>query len=127
MNTDDAKNEAPLSWTAGDVWGSVGRTHYATAELDNGDTWKFTVDQTSKGHWVAHGWRNGAMNFYREDRTMKGAKAQSQAHANLAATSTCTECRHIGGHLSYCPVVVRREGAVVLVDEGAVLLGKTGA
>lgn len=107
MNTDNAKNEAPLNWTSEDVWGSLGRTHYATAELDNGDTWKFTVDQPSKGHWVARGWRNGDMKFYREDRTMKGAKAQSQAHANFTATSTCTECRHIGGHVQGCPAVTR--------------------
>lgn len=107
--TETAKNEAPLTWTSKSEWGSVGNTHRASITLDNGDRWSFTVDQPRKGYWTARGWRadrdttgSGDMVFYREDRTMKGAKAQVQAQANLAQTSTCAECRKIAGHKLDC-------------------------
>ena len=93
--------EAPLTWTSSKVYGSQGLTHDATAEI-NGETWKFRVDSPSKGQWVARAWRDGDFALYREDRTMKGAKQQAQEHANYAATSTCTECRKIGGHKLDC-------------------------
>jgi len=93
--------EAPLTWTSSKVWGSVGLTHRASTEI-NGERWTFTVDSPSKGQWVARVWRDGDMTLYREDRTMKGAKEQAQTHANYAATSTCTECRKIGGHELNC-------------------------
>lgn len=95
-------NEAPLTWTSKPEWGSAGNTYRAEVTLDNGDVWKFAVDQPRKGYWVARGWVNGDMKFYREDHTMKGAKAQSQAHANFASTNTCGECRVIGGHKQDC-------------------------
>lgn len=107
--TDTAKNEsngAPLTWRSKKVWGSEGNTHYADVTLDNGDAWSFTVDSPRKGFWVARGWRNGDFALYREDRTMKGAKAQAQAHANLAHTSTCGTCRQVGGHKPDCGPVL---------------------
>ena len=93
--------EAPLTWTSSKVWGSVGMTHRAATEI-NGESWTFTVDSPSKGQWVARAWRDGDFALYREDRTMKGAKQQAQEHANYAATSTCAECRKIGGHKLDC-------------------------
>ena len=112
--TQTPQAEAPLTWTAKKEWGSVGMTHRATIALDNGDRWSFIVDQPRKGQWTARGFRmdaqdaadgrtgSGDMVFYREDTTMKGAKAQSQAHANLAQTSTCAECGRIAGHKLDC-------------------------
>lgn len=110
----NATAEAPLTWTSKSEWGSVGNTHRASITLANGDQWSFVVDQPRKGQWTARGWRkdredvaagrtgSGDMVFYREDRTMKGAKAQVQAHANLAQTSTCDECRKLAGHKLDC-------------------------
>jgi hypothetical protein len=130
--------EAPLTWTSKSEWGSVGNTHRASIELDNGDRWSFVVDQPRKGYWTARGWRadagttgSGDMVFYREDRTLKGAKAQTQAHANLAATSTCDECRKVAGHKLDCSTgraldAERTRGQRVTlraVDEGALVLG----
>lgn len=94
-------DEAPLTWTSGKVWGSEGLTHRAATEI-NGETWKFTVDSPKKGQWVARAWRDGDFALYREDRTMKGAKAQAQTHANYAATQTCAECHEIGVHTLDC-------------------------
>lgn len=108
--TENAKHEAPLTWKSFSEWGSVGNTHRARLDLDNGDFWLFAVDQPRKGYWAVRGWlyangsRSGDMRFYREDRTMKGGKAQAQAHANLAKTSTCGECGHIAGHKLDCSV-----------------------
>uniref|UniRef100_A0AAU7GYN2 Uncharacterized protein n=1 Tax=Streptomyces phage Geonosis TaxID=3158856 RepID=A0AAU7GYN2_9CAUD len=99
--TNQQPAEAPLTWTSSKVHGAVGMTHQASTEI-NGETWSFTVDSPQKGQWVARAWRDGDMALYREDRTMKGAKEQAQAHANDAATSTCTECRKIGGHKLDC-------------------------
>lgn len=108
------QHEAPLTWSAKKEWGSVGNTHRARITLDNGDQWSFVVDQPRKGVWTARGWLKdredvaagrtggGDMVFYREDTTMKGAKAQAQAHANLAQTSTCDECRKVIGHKLDC-------------------------
>ena len=93
--------EVPLIWTSGKVRGSEGLTHRSTAEI-NGETWKFTVDQPTKGHWRTRAWRDGDFELYREGKTMKGAKGQAQAYANYAATSTCTECKRIGGHTLAC-------------------------
>lgn len=113
-------HEAPLTWTSENRWGSVGRTYSAEITLDNGDTWAFQVDQPSKGYWMARGWRNNVFALYREDRTMKGAREQCQAQANLAATSTCGECRKIGGHTEYCATLA--PAPLTAVDEGAALL-----
>lgn len=148
-NNDTAKQqaEAPLTWTAKKEWGSVGNTHRAQITLDNGDQWSFVVDSPRKGVWVARGWLkdredvaagrsgSGDMKLYREDTTMKGAKAQAQAHANLAQTSTCAECRKISGHKLDCGTgraadmertkgqrVGLRVGQLIAVDEGAQLL-----
>ena len=89
MKTDkNAKTGTQLAWTSKAVWGAVGNTHYATAVLDDGDTWTYTVDQPQSGHWVARGWRNGDFRLYREDRTMKGARAKVQDHFNQAQTSS---------------------------------------
>jgi hypothetical protein len=108
------QHEAPLTWTAKKEWGSEGNTHRASVTLDNGDQWSFVVDQPRKGYWVARGFRKAAadvadgrtgggdMVFYRESTTMKDAKAQSQAHANLAQTSTCGECGKVTGHKLDC-------------------------
>lgn len=108
--------EAPLAWSRSKVRGSVGLTHDADTEI-NGEKWVFRVDSPSKGLWVARAWRDGDFALYREDRTMKGAKQQAQEHANYAATSTCTECRKIGGHSEPCidcqPQGVQEEGANV--------------
>ena len=93
--------EAPLTWTKKKEWGSEGLTHRATTTI-NGESWSFAVDSPSKGQWAARAWRDGDMVLYREDRTMKGAKQQAQEHANYAATSTCRECRKIGGHKLDC-------------------------
>lgn len=93
--------EAPLTWTSSKVWGSVGMTHDASTEI-NGEKWAFRVDSPKKGQWVARAWRDGDFALYREDSTMKGAKQQAQEHANYAATSTCPECRKIGGHKLDC-------------------------
>ncbi len=132
--TNDTKQqpaaEHPLTWTSSKVWGSVGMTHDATTEI-NGETWAFRVDSPDKGHWVARAWRDGEFALYREDRTMKGAKAAAQAQANYAATSTCTECRFIGGHTLSCNVPyaetyqVQDETVIVLKDECAQLLKLT--
>lgn len=105
-----AKNEAELTWRSQKEWGAVGNTHRSQVTLDNGDTWKFVVDQPRKGQWTARGWRyeqgaeTGDMRFYREDRTLKGAKAQCQAQVNLAAVQTCGECRRIAGHELDCSI-----------------------
>lgn len=91
-NNDTAKQqpEAPLTWSAKKEWGSVGMTHRADVTLDNGDRWSFVVDSPYKGLWIARGWQltaqdaadgrtgSGDMKLYREDTTMKGAKAQAQ-------------------------------------------------
>lgn len=145
--TNQQPAEAPLTWTSSKVWGTVGMTHRASTEI-NGETWSFTVDSPQKGQWVARAWRDGDMALYREDRTMKGAKGQAQAHANYAATSTCPECRKIGGHKLDCGTgrsadmaksaergeriglraeVTEVQDSVViqLVDEGAELLAAT--
>ena len=108
--TNQQSAEAPLTWTSSKVHGTVGMTHDATAEI-NGETWKFRVDSPQKGQWVARAWRDGDMALYREDRTMKGAKEQAQAHANDAATQTCTE--------------VQDSVVIQLRDEGAELLAAT--
>lgn len=121
--------EAPLIWTSKKVWGSEGLTHNATTEI-NGERWTFTVDQPTKGRWVARAWRDGDFALHREDHTMKGAKQQAQGHANYAATSTCTECRKIGGHKLDCGTGLVADMAkdkargtrITLRDEGAELL-----
>lgn len=140
-NTQPQQDETPLTWTSRKEWGSEGLTHRSETTI-HGERWTFTVDSPSKGQWVARAWRDGDMALYREDRTMKGAKQQAQAHANYAATATCTECRKIGGHKLDCATGraadvarsaehgertgLRAEDApVVLVDEGAELLTVT--
>ena len=145
--TQTPQAEAPLTWTAKKEWGSVGMTHRAQITLDNGDTWRFVVDSPRKGVWTARGWRadadqtaagrTGDMVFYREDTTMKGAKAQSQAHANLAQTSTCAECGRIAGHKLDCgtgqqaatdrTVKVFSRVPLRATDEGAAILGQVPA
>lgn len=112
--------EQPLTWTSGKVWGSEGLTHRTATEI-NGESWKFTVDSPSKGHWVARAWRDGDFALYREAKTMKDAKAQAQAHANYAATQTCAECRKIGGHTLDCGVY--RQLAVAKDIERGTTLG----
>lgn len=141
-NNDTAKQqpEAPLTWSAKKEWGSVGMTHRADVTLDNGDRWSFVIHSPYKGLWIARGWQltaqdaadgrtgSGDMKLYREDTTMKGAKAQAQAHANLAQTSTCAECHRIAGHKPDCGTgraadAERTKGQrIVLRDEGADLI-----
>lgn len=106
MTTNENSSEAPLTWTSSTEWGTIGRTHRAEVTLDNGDTWKFVVDQPRKGVWTARGWRNGVFAMYREGKILKDAKAQSQEQANRAATQTCTTCRKIGGHKLDCSAVL---------------------
>ncbi|ALO79362.1 hypothetical protein [Streptomyces phage phiSAJS1] len=103
-NNDTAKQqaEAPLTWTAKKEWGSVGNTHRARITLDNGDQWSFVVDSPRKGQWVARGWvltaqdvkdgrtGSGDMRLYREDTTMKGAKAQAQSRVVSVAAWLAT-------------------------------------
>ncbi len=73
----EVSNTTALTWTSSTEWGSVGKTHRATA---NG--WKYVVDQPRKGYWVLRGWdADGNFGLYREDTTMKGAKAQAEAHS----------------------------------------------
>lgn len=146
--TETAKNtnapEAPLTWRSRKEWGSEGNTHRASIKLDNGDLWSFVVDQPRKGQWVTRGWQltaqdaadgrtgSGDMKLYREDRTMKGAKAQAQAHANLAQTSTCAECRKVTGHKMACSTgravdAERTRGQRIMLratDESAALLSR---
>ena len=143
--TAGASNDVPLTWTAKKEWGSVGNTHRASIILDNGDQWSFVVDSPRKGQWVARGWLktredvaagrsgSGDMRLYREETTMKGAKAQAQMCANIAQTSTCDECRKISGHKLDCSTgraadMERTKGQRIALraeDEGALLLGAT--
>lgn len=72
MNT--TENSAEISWTSEKVWGAVGLTHHTGITIGE-DTWSFTVDQPRKGFWVARGWRNGHLSFYRDGaRTLTAAK-----------------------------------------------------
>lgn len=73
-----------LNWTSKDEWGSVGLTHHTEIETATGDVWKFTVNQPRKGYWVARGWLNDNFKFYREDKTLKGAKTQARDAASQA-------------------------------------------
>ena len=104
--TEDATPEVPLTWTSRVTWGCVGKAHYTEATI-NGEAWTFTVDQPRKGYWVARAWRDGKCAMYQEGKTLKSMKAAVQAQANFAATSTCAECRHIGGHTVSCPTIGR--------------------
>lgn len=80
--TENGSTERPdipkvaLTWASAREWGSEGLTHRATHVLANGDELRFVVDSPRKGQWAARGWLNGDFKFYREDRTLKGAKAQ---------------------------------------------------
>lgn len=66
-----------LVWSSRPEWGSPGLTY--RAETTIGSTrYSFVVDQVRKGDWVARGWANGEMFFYRDRaaaRTLKAMKA----------------------------------------------------
>ena len=74
MNTTENNHE--LTWTSKKVWGAVGLTHHTEVTIA-GAHYAFTVDQPRKGQWIARGWRNGDMFYYRDEakgRTLTGAK-----------------------------------------------------
>ena len=67
-----------LTWTGKTVWGSVGKTYYASFELDGADV-GLTIDQPRKGHWTIRGWADGDFAAYRDGfRTLKTAKAAAE-------------------------------------------------
>ena len=64
-----------LKWTKKSEWGGVGLTHRTSITL-RGCEYAFCVDQPSKGHWVARGWRDGDFCMYREAKTLADAKRE---------------------------------------------------
>jgi hypothetical protein len=79
MATNESNSE--IKWTSEKVWGAVGLTHHAEVMIA-GARYTFTVDQSRKGQWIARGWRDGNMFFYRDaladgaPRTLTGMKEQ---------------------------------------------------
>lgn len=75
MNTTENNNE--IAWTSEKMWGAVGLTHRTEVTIA-GARYTFTVDQPRKGQWIARGWRDGDLFYYRDQpsgRTLAGAKA----------------------------------------------------
>jgi hypothetical protein len=106
--TQTAKNtttDGPaLTWSSSKDWGSVGNTYRAEA-----DGWKYTIDQPQKGKWVLRGWGPADKFLYRDGyTTLKAAKgAAREQHGRLTKAA---------------PV---KSPAIVMVDEGAELIGKS--
>lgn len=112
----DTSSTPPLAWTGKKQWGSIGNTYIAHTS----DGWKYAVDQPRKGFWQLRGWGPDGLFLYREDTTMKGAKAQAADHDKDRAAAAA-EAARVMTELAAAPPVVR----YVVVDEVAELLSRT--
>lgn len=67
-----------IEWTKKKQWGTIGFSHFVKVAI-GGIEYDFTIDQPSKGQWVARGWSDGKFFFYRDSayaRTLAGMKDQ---------------------------------------------------
>ncbi len=109
----DTSTQAPLTWKGSKQWGSIGNTYIAHTS----DGWKYAVDQPRKGFWQLRGWGPDGLFLYREDTTMKGAKAQAAGHVSdrAAAAAEVARLAAAGDPVLNAPVFAA-------VDEGFELL-----
>lgn len=92
-------------------------TQFGTAYHAATGTWKYTIDQPSKGHWALRGWGPYGLFLYREDTTLKGAKAQAADHqADQAKAAAAVES-----------LAAKLKPTFIALDEGMQLIGRTAA
>lgn len=103
--------EAKLTWRTKDEWGTIGLTHRTEST-----GWKYVADQPRKGFWQLRGWGPDGLFLYREDTTMKGAKAQAVGHVKDRAAAAA-EAARVMDELTAAPPVF------VAIDEGFQVLG----
>lgn len=81
-NSAGAATAGAIKWDRKKVWGAVGMTHYAEVAI-GGNVYRFTLDQVRQRQWMARGWVNGSLFFYRDSshaRTLTAMKDLVAAH-----------------------------------------------